>query len=130
MESTRFLRKKKPPQVPDPGQRVRLRTARGRWRGSFRAISYPYTDDLAGAVVIVVAEEWEYWDAIREGRHAVGLAWPVRQIEEVWPLGEERPRELPQELQEKQERAEPRPSTRARQEPLERRSWWRRMLIR
>ncbi len=129
MESTLFLRKKKPLQVPDPGQRVRLRTARGRWRGSFRAVSHPYTDDLVGAVVIVVAEEWEYWDAIREGRHAVGLAWPVRQIEVVWPLGEKKPRELPQGLQEKRARGEPRPSTGARQKLVKRRSWWR-MLVR
>ena len=79
--------------------------------------------------MIVVAEEWEYWDAIREGRHAVGLAWPVRQIEVVWPLEEKKPRELPQGLQEKRARGEPRPSTGARQKLVKRRSWWR-MLVR
>lgn len=67
---------KKPPLVPDPGQRVRLRTERSRWRGRFRAVSYPYTD-ASGVVVVRVAEEVEYRDAIREGRRAVGLAWPT-----------------------------------------------------
>ena len=47
-----FLRKKKPLLIPELRQRVRLRTPRGAWRASFRAISYPYTDDLAGEVVI------------------------------------------------------------------------------
>ena len=71
---------KKPPLVPDPGQRVRLRTGRGRWRGRFRAVSYPYTNVL-GVVVVRVAEEREYRDAVREGRRAVGVAWPAEQME-------------------------------------------------
>ncbi len=78
-----FLRKKVP-LVPDPGQRVRLRVGRGRWRGRFRAVSYPYTD-ASGVVVVRVAEEGEYRDALREGRHAVGVAWPVKQMEAVPP---------------------------------------------
>jgi len=76
--------RKKTPLVPDPGQRVRLRAGRGRWRGRFRAVSYPYTDE-AGVVVVRVAEEGEYRDAIREGRRAVGVAWPVKEMEVVWP---------------------------------------------
>ena len=74
---------KKPPLVPDPGQRVRLRTERGRWRGRFRAVSYPYTD--ASGVVVRVAEEVEYRDAIREGRRAVGVAWPAKQMKILSP---------------------------------------------
>ncbi|MDP8950972.1 MAG: hypothetical protein M3N18_01840 [Actinomycetota bacterium] len=76
--------RKKAPLVPDPGQRVRLRAGRGRWRGRFRAVSYPYTDE-AGVVVVRVAEEGEYRDAIREGRRAVGVAWPAKEMEVVWP---------------------------------------------
>ncbi len=75
---------KKVPRVPDPGQRVRLRTERSRWRGRFRAVSYPYTDD-SGVVVVRVAEEGEYRDAIREGRRAVDVAWPAKQMEILSP---------------------------------------------
>jgi len=78
-----FLRKK-PPLVPDPGQRVRLHAGHGRWRGRFRAVSYPYTDAW-GVVVVRVAEEGEYRDAIREGRRAIGLAWPTKLMEVVSP---------------------------------------------
>ena len=53
----RFLGKK-PPLVPDPSQRVRLRAGRGRWRGRFRAVSHSYTD-ASGLVVVRVAEERE-----------------------------------------------------------------------
>jgi hypothetical protein len=79
-----FFLGKKPPLVPDPGQRVRLRTERGLWRGRFRAVSYPYTD-ASGVVVVRVAEEVEYRDAIREGRRAVGVAWPAKQMEILSP---------------------------------------------
>ncbi len=75
---------KKPPLVPDPGQGVRLRVGRRRWRGRFRAVSYPYTD-ASGVVVIMVAEEGEYKDALREGRRAVGEAWPAEQMEILSP---------------------------------------------
>jgi hypothetical protein len=124
-----FLRKKKPLFIPEPRQRVRLRTARGRWRGSFRAVSEPYSDEEAG-VVVRVAKESEYQNAIREGRSAVGMAWPVRLIEVVFSPLEERPQEeLPRGLQEKPEGAEPRPSTGDAQQPVEKRcSWWQRML--
>ena len=99
---------RKVPQVPEPGQRVRLRTGRGRWRGSFRAISSPYTDEGLG-VVVRVAEEGEYRKAVREGHHAFGMPWPVYQIEPVpKPEGaEQETQELPQSQRPK------------------RRSWWR-----
>ncbi len=110
-----FLGKKKPLSVPEPRQRVRLRAGRGPWRGNFRAVSYPYTDE-AGEVVIRVARESEYQDAIREGRRAVGIAWPVRQVEVVsFPEDTKKTQELPQRFpQESESAAEPR-------------SWWRRV---
>jgi hypothetical protein len=61
-----------------------LRTERGRWRGRFRAVSYPYTDAF-GVVVVRVAEEGEYQEALREGRRAVGVAWPAKQMEILSP---------------------------------------------
>jgi len=77
------LFRKKPPLVPEHGQRLRLRTRRrGRWRGSFRAVSYPYTDDGLG-VVVRIAEEGEYRKAVREGRPAFGVPWPAHQLESV-----------------------------------------------
>jgi hypothetical protein len=129
MVPTLFLRKKKkkPPLIPEPRQRVRLRTARGRWRGSFRAVSEPYTDET-GSVVIRVANESEYQNAISEGYRAVGMPWPVGQIEVVWPLladEEERTQELAQELQEESERAGP-VGAGAMAEPSDR-PWWRTM---
>jgi len=78
----RFLGKK-PPLVPDPSQRVRLRAGRGRWRGRFRAVSHSYTD-ASGLVVVRVAEEREYQDALREGRRTVGEVWPAKQMEVLW----------------------------------------------
>jgi len=78
------LGKKPPLLVPDPGQRVRLRAGRGRWRGRFRAVSHPYTD-ASGVVVVRVAEEGEYQDALRKGRSILGEAWPAKQMEVVWP---------------------------------------------
>ena len=88
---------KKPLLVPEPGQRVRLRTRRrGRWRGSFRAVSYPYTDDGLG-VVVRIAEEEEYRKAIRGGHLAFGVPWPAHQLEPVSTLGgaDQDTRELP-----------------------------------
>ena len=80
--------RKQPLVVPDPGQRVRLRAGQGRWREGFRAVSEPYTAE-AGEVVVWVAMEGEYWDAMREGRRAVGIPWPVRQVRGVLPASEE-----------------------------------------
>jgi hypothetical protein len=51
-----------------------------RWRGNFRAISYPYTHEGLGVVVRVV-EEGEYREAVREGRGTFGMPWPAHQIE-------------------------------------------------
>ncbi len=119
--------RKRPLVVPDPGQRVRLRAGRGRWRGNFRALSEPYTDE-AGEVVVRVAMEGEYWEAMREGRRAVGIPWPVGQVEVAALLEdeEERTQELPQRSREAQERAEFRSSTGGLQERAVR-SWWRRV---
>ena len=89
--------RKKPPLVPEPGQRVRLRTRRGgRWRGSFRAVSYPYTDDGLG-MVVRIAEEEEYRKAVREGHLAFGVPWPAHQLEPISPSegAEQDTRELP-----------------------------------
>lgn len=95
---TRPLFSKKPPLVPELGQRVRLRTRRrGRWRGSFRAVSSPYTDDGLG-VVVRIAEEGEYRKAIREGHLAFGVPWPAHQLEPVSTSegADQDTRELPQ----------------------------------
>jgi hypothetical protein len=120
---------KRPLPVPEPRQRVRLRAGRGPWRGNFRAVSEPYTDE-AGEVVIRVARESEYQDALMEGRRAVGIAWPVRQVEVVsFPEDDVMTQELPQRGQQKSERSEPRPGTGGAQEgaePRPERSWWRR----
>ena len=88
--------RKRPLTVPEPGQRVRLRTARGRWRGSYRAVSEPFTDE-GGVVVLRVAEEEEYRAARREGRRAIGMPWPVRQMAIILPPAgsEEATGELP-----------------------------------
>ena len=90
---------------------MRLRTRRGRWRGSYIAVSEPYTDEV-GETVIRVAKEGECWATLREGRRNVGTPWPVRQIEVILPLAweSERTKELPKEP----DGAEPR-------------SWWQRM---
>ena len=61
-----------------------MRTERSRWRGRFRAVSYPYTD-ASGVVVVRVAEEGEYQKALREGRRTVGVAWPTKQMEILAP---------------------------------------------
>jgi hypothetical protein len=124
MVPTFFLRKK-PPLIPEPRQRVRLRTARGRWRGSFRAVSEPYTDE-AGEVVVRVANESEYQNAISEGRLAAGMPWPVGQIEVIWPLladDEERTQELAWEP----DSAEPRPAGAGAMAESSERPWWRTM---
>jgi hypothetical protein len=76
--------RRKPYVIPEPGQKVRLRSGRGRWRGNFRAISLPYTDEGIG-VIIRIAEEKAYRDAVRESRHVFGIPWPAHQIEVVSP---------------------------------------------
>ena len=111
--------------IPEPGQRVRLRTGRGRWRGNFRAVSYPYTHEQLG-VVVRIAEEGEYWDDIRQGRRTFGMPWPAHQIEAMVLSDEDADKEtqeLPQKFREASERAEPASSTGGDQEGAERR-WW------
>ncbi len=118
---------KRPLPVPEPRQRVRLRAGRGPWRGNFRAVSYPYTDE-AGEVVIRVARESEYQDAIREGRRAVGIAWPVRQVEVVsFPEDDVKTQELPQSTAEGGGSGEPRSGGVEAQQTAAHRSWWRRV---
>jgi hypothetical protein len=122
-----FLYKQRPLLIPEPGQKVRLRAGRGPWRGSFRAVSEPYTDE-AGEVVIRVARESEYQDAIREGRRAVGIAWPVRQVEVVsFPEDDVMTQELPQSTAEGRGSGEPRSGGVEAQQPAAHRSWWRRV---
>jgi hypothetical protein len=118
---------KKPLSVPEPRQRVRLRAGRKRWRGNFRAVSYPYTDE-AGELVIRVARESEYQDAIREGRRAIGIVWPVRQIEVLsFPEDDIKTQELPQSAAEGRRSGETRPGGVEVQESAKPRSWWRRV---
>ena len=121
-----FLRKRKAPQVPDPGQRVRLCTAPRRWLAIFRAISYPYTDE-AGEVMIQVGKVAEYRTALRDGRPAISMPWPAEQLEVVLPTEDtdEGTQELPQRSGEEAERAEPGPATGGPQEGSARVSWWR-----
>jgi hypothetical protein len=127
--------RKRPLIVPGPGQRVRLRTARGPWRGSYRAVSEPFTDE-GGVVVLRVAEEEEYRAAIREGRRAIGMPWPVRQVAAILPSvgSEEETGELPA-VRQRLERATQsstaapgsRPGSEEAQEGSEK-PWWRRVL--
>jgi hypothetical protein len=122
-----FLYKRGPLLIPEPRQRVRLRAGRTPWRGNFRAVSYPYTDE-AGVVVIRIAKESEYQDALREGRRAVGMPWPVQQVEVVsFPEDDKRTQELPQSTAEGRGSGEPRPGGVEAQEGAEPRSWWRRV---
>jgi hypothetical protein len=79
---SRSLFRRKPSLIPDPGQRVRLRTRHRLLKGCFRAISEPTTADT-GEVVIWVTREEEYEASIREGRPAVGGPWPAKQMEVV-----------------------------------------------
>jgi hypothetical protein len=121
-----FLYKRGPLLIPEPGQRVRLRAGRSPWRGNFRAISEPYTDE-AREVVIRVSTESEYQNAIREGRRAFGVPWPVRQVEVVsFPEDDIKTQELPQSSAEGWGRGETRSGGVEAQEGSER-PWWRRM---
>jgi hypothetical protein len=76
------LFRRKPSLIPDPGQRVRLRTRHRLLQGSYRANSEPTTADT-GEVVIWVTTEEEYETSIREGRPAMGRPWPAKQMEVV-----------------------------------------------
>lgn len=76
------MRFRKKNRTPDPGQQVRLLERRGRLRGRYRTISGPLTDPK-DEVVIWVAGEREYQEALQEGRPAVGMPWPARKMEIV-----------------------------------------------
>lgn len=72
-----FLRR--PPRVPDPGQKVMLLGPDGVWRGGFRAVSGPLSA-RSGGIIIRVAEEGEYRWAKLEGRPAVSMPWPLEDL--------------------------------------------------
>jgi hypothetical protein len=120
MQPMSYLRKR-PLIVPEPGQRVRLRAGRAPWRGTYRAVSEPFTD-RGGVVVLRVAEEEEYRRATREGRRAIGMPWPVQQMAVILPSAsaDEETGELPA-VPWRFEKAH-----QSAQESAEPRSWWRR----
>lgn len=74
-----FSRFKKPPEVPDRGQRVRLLMEDGRWAGGYRAASEPVTGEN-GEGAIWVAEEVEFRVAQWEERIAEGELWPISKV--------------------------------------------------
>jgi hypothetical protein len=104
-----------PPIVPDPGQPVRLLGWGTSGRGEVRAISEPYTD-ARGEVMVRVTEEREYLDAMREGRQAIGIPWPVRHMLVISPSGTLDAFETAPEEED-----------RGWHTSSERRSWWRRL---
>ena len=71
--------KKRPPLVPDPGQRVELVAEDGRRLTGFRAVSGPLTTDK-GVVAVQVATEQEYEESRREGRRAVSMSWDIDKV--------------------------------------------------
>lgn len=75
----RFSRRRQP-EVPDPGQRVKLRGPDGTWRDGFVAVSGPLSDDRYG-VVVKVAEWGEFVASERERRPPVALTWPLEMLE-------------------------------------------------
>lgn len=79
-----FAGRKRPPLVPDPGQKVALITDNGSTRNGFRAVSGPLTSKTGEAVVRVATED-EYREAGSEGRPPVGLTWPVARLEIPMP---------------------------------------------
>ena len=79
-----FLRRRQPPLVPDPGQRVELLLEDGSQRSGFVAATGPLTSD-SGEIVVRVALEEEYRNSKRERRSAVSMAWPVGRLEVVLP---------------------------------------------
>jgi hypothetical protein len=78
--------RRKPPVVPDPGQRVKLLMLNGSRRSGFVASGLLTSD--TGEIIVRVALEGEYHDAEREGRSAVNMAWPVARLEVVLPRRE------------------------------------------
>ncbi len=119
-----FFRKKPvpPPMVPEPGQQVRLLGWGTTGRGEVRAISEPYTN-ARGEVVVRVTEEREYQDALREGRRAIGIPWPVKDMVVVLPS---EPIDAPETAPESTEGTDTPTAVGGAREGVERRSWWRR----
>ena len=76
------LSRRRPPKVPDPGQRVRLLGPDGAWRGGFAAVSGPLSDERYG-VVVKVAEEREFLASDHRGRPPVSMSWPLEMLEIV-----------------------------------------------
>lgn len=74
-----FSRFRKPPEVPDRGQKVRLLMEDGRWVGGYRAASEPVTGE-SGEGAIWVSEEVEFMAARWEGRVAEGELWSISRI--------------------------------------------------
>ena len=70
---------KRPPFVPDPGQRVDLLADDGSRLRGFRAVSGPLTNESGGIVVRVATEE-EYQESRREGRRAVSMSWSIDRV--------------------------------------------------
>lgn len=71
--------RKKPPLIPEPGQKVLLLSEDGTWCGGYRAVSEPDTSET-GEVVLRVAEEREFREAQWEDRLAEGEPWPAERI--------------------------------------------------
>ena len=74
------LSRRRPPEVPDPGQNVRLLGPDGAWRGGFVAVSGPLSDERYG-VVVKVAEEREFLASEYQGRPPVAMTWPLERLE-------------------------------------------------
>ncbi len=117
-----YMFRKKPLQIPDPGQQVRLLMRRGRWRGRWRAISEPSTD-ARGEVVIWVAPEWKYQDALREEQRAIGIPWPVEQLEILSPS---EPLDVLEMSTERPGRTDAPETATSPETAASHRSWWRR----
>jgi len=71
---------KRPPRIPDPGQKVDLCLEVGSWQKGFRAVSEPSTADTGEVVIWVCTEEEEYRDARWRERRAVGVPWPTKRM--------------------------------------------------
>ena len=125
MRSVSRFRRKKSPLIPDPGQKVRLRTKSRLLGGSFRAISGPITADT-GEVVIWITEEEEYEASRREGRPAAGRPWPAKRMEVIF--SEEEADEAGHELPEASQSVGEEQGTTELPLPREdsRKRWWRR----
>jgi hypothetical protein len=79
-----FLRRRQPPLVPDPGQRVQLLLEDGSHSSGFVAASGSLTSD-SGEIIVRVALAEEYRDSKQERRSSVSMAWPLARLEVVLP---------------------------------------------